>query len=194
MLNNFHKKSLFSIFLSFALSGCSALIPDHSSTGELNGSDSSRYESLPGNKALSVSSNGIIGISSYKFSVKSAVDEAIASCEKLGGVGCKVVDINNIKAFGNFDYLNDSRLASYDDVKISQGRFKCSELSRTLALKLLNSGHSYLDSDNDGVPCEYEYSTFSDSPQVTSSGSNCHYVSGYRRKNGTYVRGYMRCR
>lgn len=77
-------------------------------------------------------------------------------------------------------------------------RYKCSEISRAVAKIFLASGHNYLDRDNDGDPCEPH--NFPDqkpykAPVVSSSsGSNCHWVSGYRRKSGSYVRGHTRCR
>jgi LysM repeat protein len=70
-------------------------------------------------------------------------------------------------------------------------RYTCSEISRTTAYSLLASGHSYLDRDGDGHPCEWGKSQ---SRKTYTTNSNCHYVRGYRRKNGTYVRGHRRCR
>ena len=76
-------------------------------------------------------------------------------------------------------------------------RFKCSDISKAVAIIFLADGHNYLDRDNDGDPCEPhnfpEHKPYK-APTVSSSGSNCHYVSGYRRKSGSYVRGHTRCR
>ena len=69
-----------------------------------------------------------------------------------------------------------------------QGReYTCSELSRSEAYSLLSSGHTYLDRDGDGHPCEW-------GKVEGTYRSNCHYVNGYYRKSGTYVSGYTRCR
>lgn len=77
-------------------------------------------------------------------------------------------------------------------------RFKCSEISRDVAKIFLASGHNYLDRDNDGDPCEPhnfpEQKPYKAPAVSSSSGSGCHWVSGYRRKSGSYVRGHTRCR
>ncbi|WP_371738919.1 excalibur calcium-binding domain-containing protein [Alcanivorax quisquiliarum] len=70
-------------------------------------------------------------------------------------------------------------------------RYRCSELSEAEAYELLRQGHSYLDADGDGRPCEWGRNTSATRP---SGGINCYYVGGYTRKNGTYVRGHRRCR
>ena len=69
-------------------------------------------------------------------------------------------------------------------------KYICSDLTPTSAMALYLKGHTYLDRDNDGQPCEP-----SDFPSYTRpTSSNCHMVGGYYRKSGTYVRGHMRCR
>jgi hypothetical protein len=71
--------------------------------------------------------------------------------------------------------------------------YSCSGLAEAEAYALLSAGHTYLDADGDGHPCEWGPRK----PLVTSAptrSSNCHYVSGYRRKNGSYVSGHTRCR
>ena len=74
-------------------------------------------------------------------------------------------------------------------------RYACSELSESEAYSLLRSGHSYLDADGDGYPCEWgSKERVFVQPLPTTKSSNCHHVSGYRKKNGTYVQGYTRCR
>ena len=65
--------------------------------------------------------------------------------------------------------------------------YKCSDLSESTAYYLLAQGHDYLDRDGDGHPCEWNNTP-------ASTRSNCHWVSGYTRSNGTYVHGYRRCR
>lgn len=70
-------------------------------------------------------------------------------------------------------------------------RFLCSNLSNAQAIELYKQGHTYLDRDGDGKPCEQERKGVI---QPIQQKSNCHQVSGYTRKNGTYVRGYTRCR
>lgn len=76
-------------------------------------------------------------------------------------------------------------------------RFKCSEIPRSTAQALLSMGHGYLDRDNDGDACE-PHNFPGQKPYTpsasSSSGSNCHWVSGYTRKNGSRVRGHSRCR
>lgn len=76
-------------------------------------------------------------------------------------------------------------------------RFRCSDISRSTAKTLLDMGHGYLDRDNDGDPCEPH--NFPEQKPYTpavsaSSASNCHWVRGYTRKNGTRVRGHTRCK
>jgi hypothetical protein len=92
------------------------------------------------------------------------------------------------------------------------GLFKCANLTPATALSLYLSGHTYLDRDKDGLPCEandvrIEAATppVVTPPVVTlppvitppvitttpSTGGLC-YVRGYRRSNGTYVSGYYR--
>ncbi len=70
--------------------------------------------------------------------------------------------------------------------------YTCSELNKSNAYSLLKSGHSCLDRDGDGHPCEWGKKKIK--TYAPSYKSNCHYVGGYYRKGGTYVRGHMRCR
>ena len=65
--------------------------------------------------------------------------------------------------------------------------YTCSNLSKYEAYYLLSNGHSYLDRDGDGHPCEW-------GKVEGTYRSNCHYVNGYYRKSGTYVSGHTRCR
>lgn len=71
-------------------------------------------------------------------------------------------------------------------------KYTCSELSSKSAYSLLASGHSYLDRDGDGHPCEWGKTRAKKT--YSGGGKKCHTVRGYRRKNGTYVRGHTRCR
>ena len=73
-----------------------------------------------------------------------------------------------------------------------QTKYTCSELSSKSAYSLLASGHSYLDRDGDGHPCEWGKTRSKKS--YSGGGKKCHSVRGYRRKDGTYVRGHTRCR
>jgi hypothetical protein len=84
------------------------------------------------------------------------------------------------------------------------GIYKCSTLSKTQALSLYAAGHTYLDRDHDGKPCEANdlvqelistastASTASSTSSVSSTASGRCWVNGYYRKNGTYVKGYYR--
>lgn len=78
---------------------------------------------------------------------------------------------------------------------VKQKKYICSELSASEASSLYNQGHTYLDRDNDGKPCEPTYfSRYVRPSSASSTKSRCSYVGGYYRKSGTYVRGHMRCR
>ncbi|MEO1656344.1 MAG: excalibur calcium-binding domain-containing protein [Pseudomonadota bacterium] len=60
-----------------------------------------------------------------------------------------------------------------------------------------SSDPSDLDRDGDGFACEFDptsYRTTRTYQTPYKSNSNCHWVDGYRRKDGTYVRGHQRCR
>jgi hypothetical protein len=78
------------------------------------------------------------------------------------------------------------------------GTFKCSTISHELAVLLYMQGHTYLDRDHDGKPCEATdinvertvYVPPTPTPPTPSTGK-C-WVNGYTRKNGTYVSGYWR--
>lgn len=78
------------------------------------------------------------------------------------------------------------------------GIYRCATLTKQLALVLYSQGHTYLDRDHDGRPCEAnDIANEIAAPYVppsNPSGGLC-YVHGYYRKNGTYVKGYYRsCR
>ncbi len=78
------------------------------------------------------------------------------------------------------------------------GTYKCSTISHATAVLLYMQGHTYLDRDHDGKPCEatdVKLETPVVVPPVTTptypSNGMC-WVNGYTRKNGTYVKGYWR--
>jgi len=77
--------------------------------------------------------------------------------------------------------------------KSKRRKYVCAELTKTQAYSLLRKGHTYLDRDSDGHPCEWGKKR-STSYYKSSYKSNCHYVRGYYRRSGTYVRGHTRCR
>ena len=82
-----------------------------------------------------------------------------------------------------------------NNYQLSRRSYICSELSDSEATALYLAGHTYLDRDNDGLPCEpYPNPYVRPEAPTRSYRSNCHYVSGYTRSNGTYVRGHNRCR
>ncbi len=97
-------------------------------------------------------------------------------------------------------YVNIS--ASNVPVIADSGLYKCANLTPATALYLYQSGHTYLDRDKDGLPCEANdvliESATTPPPVIvtpgttpTTSGGMC-YVNGYYRRNGTYVSGYYR--
>jgi len=74
------------------------------------------------------------------------------------------------------------------------GRFTCSSITHAYAVELYNQGHTYLDRDHDGKPCEATDILIekpASTPITTPSTGMC-WVNGYYRKNGTYVKGYWR--
>ena len=72
------------------------------------------------------------------------------------------------------------------------GIYKCSSLSATQALSLFYQGHTYLDRDHDGKPCEDSDKLWESSQTSNSTSTHMCWVNGYRRSNGTYVSGYWR--
>jgi len=76
------------------------------------------------------------------------------------------------------------------------GTYRCASLSKEYAYYLYSLGHTYLDRDHDGRPCEAndllnEIANPYVAPPAPSNSGQC-YVRGYRRSNGTYVSGYWR--
>lgn len=91
-------------------------------------------------------------------------------------------------------------------IPTDNGKYTCAAISHGLAVQLFSQGHSYLDRDSDGKPCEAtdKYieiygpvkTTTPTAPATpvtppSTGGKQC-YVSGYTKKNGTYVKGYYR--
>lgn len=72
------------------------------------------------------------------------------------------------------------------------GIYKCSQLSAAQAKALYLAGHTYLDRDHDGKPCEANDIKIETPIVVTPPTAKQCWVNGYTRKNGTYVRGYWR--
>jgi hypothetical protein len=75
------------------------------------------------------------------------------------------------------------------------GIYRCATISKNQALLLYAQGHTYLDRDHDGNPCEAnDIANELAFPYVAPSTGLSHqcYVNGYYRKNGTYVHGYYR--
>lgn len=77
------------------------------------------------------------------------------------------------------------------------GAYTCSSISRETALLMYMQGHTYLDRDKDGKPCEandviLERPIVTPPPTLTPPSTGRCWVNGYRRKNGTYVSGYYR--
>jgi hypothetical protein len=72
------------------------------------------------------------------------------------------------------------------------GIYKCSSLSAAQALSLFYQGHTYLDRDHDGKPCEDSDKLWESSQTSNATSPHMCWVNGYRRSNGTYVSGYWR--
>lgn len=80
-----------------------------------------------------------------------------------------------------------SRKATYSK------RYRCSDISKKKARQLLAAGHTYLDRDRDGDPCEAK-KRYSAKRATKSSKKGCTWVKPYTRSNGSRVRGHWRCR
>jgi hypothetical protein len=95
----------------------------------------------------------------------------------------------------NPDTISVVTMSASTAVIADTGIYRCATLSKIQALLLYAQGHTYLDRDHDGNPCEAnDISNELASPYVapsTGSGRQC-YVNGYYRKSGTYVHGYYR--
>lgn len=69
-------------------------------------------------------------------------------------------------------------------------RYACSALTEDKAWALFRAGHTYLDRDEDGTPCEYDPRSEYNTPPEPG----CRWVNAYTRKGGVKVRGHWRCR
>ena len=146
-----------------------------------------QYSNRAGIKAFALSSNEIAGASWNQGTYKEAIQLAMFYCRNSGGIDCKIVDLDG-KAFA-------AKPAGQSFREASERVYTCSSLSLGQAYKYLQEGHFYLDADNDGHPCEWKSYLYKWRPSSSySPGANCHWVSGYRRKDGTYVKGHQRCR
>lgn len=166
------------VLVCLALSGCVT-------TKQLK----NRYDSMPSNKAFAISSNGASGSAWNQSSVESAIKLAVFHCRKGGAPDCRITDMNGrpflLRTFGAKPVYGNKR------------EYTCSSITMGQAYTYLQQGHDYLDADGDGYPCEWKRSIFGWSPPRVNSyptGSNCHWVSGYTRKDGTRVSGHKRCR
>jgi hypothetical protein len=80
------------------------------------------------------------------------------------------------------------------------GHYKCSAISHETAVLLFLQGHTYLDRDHDGKPCEATdltvenilYPPVYTPPSTSTPTTHKCWVNGYTRKNGTHVSGYWR--
>ena len=163
------------MFLALLLSACMT-------TEQLK----SKYDRAPIFKAFALSSNGQSGASWNQPTYEQAILVAMYHCRR-GGPDCRITNVNGgvfePRPFGS--PLRDSVAREYT----------CSNLSLTQAYSYLQQGHYYLDADGDGHPCEWRRHVLSWNPApAATGGSNCHWVSGYTRKDGTRVRGHRRCR
>jgi hypothetical protein len=81
-------------------------------------------------------------------------------------------------------------------IKIADsGTYKCTAITHSFALVLYAQGHTYLDRDHDGKPCEVSdvnIEIATSVPVISVPVTKQCYVNGYRRSNGTYVSGYWR--
>lgn len=164
------------------------------------------YDNAIKNKAMAVSTNGIISTAWGRNTINNAMNDAIRNCAQKGGIECKVININDAEAALYPTYTTDNRVVSTTQramkINNSEGvplQYNCSEITKSFAYALLHQGHSYLDKDGDGNPCEwgkksYQPQRAASTTYAPKSSSNCHWVGGYTRKNGTYVRGHRRCR
>lgn len=198
---------LYLAILALFVSGCT--------TPTANVSD---YDLASYNKAFAVSTDGVIGASWGWPTVNDAIENAIESCATKGGSECKVININSRNAFSL--YSSDSRVIELEKrtglIKNSGGvelHYQCSDITQSFAQTLFSQGHTYLDKNNNGYPCEWANARpmptqkiYTPTPTATSkiykptkktytpkSTGRCHSVRGHMRK-GRYVRGYTRCR
>lgn len=145
---------------------------------------------------------------SYLWSIQSKPVSSMAAITAPGNKISKfIADVAGIYEISLI--VNDGKLNSQTDVinvvvrprgvidVVDTGAYKCSNISKAQALSLFAQGHTYLDRDHDGKPCEAndilnEYTIAPITPSTPNTAGNRCYVSGYFRKNGTYVKGYTR--
>ena len=172
------------LLCSTILAGCSSL--SQTEVVEL-------YEAGHNDRALAIAKDGAVGASWRAQSIQEAMNEALRICRKSLGVGCKIVSVNGAKHTVSYNPQTD-KLVSLSNKSKLLNKYICADLSQSLAYQLLYQGHSYLDRDSDGHPCEWgrtrRNQVFS-KPAVRSS--NCHWVKGHMR-SGKWVSGYRRCR
>lgn len=112
------------------------------------------------------------------------------------GVYEVALTVNDGKVSSNFaDKINIIALSANAVVIQDSGIYRCATLSKERAALLYAQGHTYLDRDHDGRPCEdNDIANETASPYVapTNPSSGMCWVNGYYRKSGTYVKGYFR--
>ena len=146
-----------------------------------------RYANQSGVKAFALASNGVSGAAWQQSNYRQAIQLAMYHCRRSGGADCRVVDLDG-SAYKPIP-------SGYHFRPEAKREHVCPNLTLGQAYKYLMEGHYYLDRDGDGHPCEWGpvVSRWSPTPAY-SSGSNCHWVKGYTRKDGTRVSGHRRCR
>ncbi len=177
----FVMKKLLLFTFCFLLTGCGMTYQQVIST----------YNQKSNHRALALASNNENGASWGRMTVKDAIDSALTYCEQAGGVECKIVSVNGLK---KDDYKGFSTGSGQNSSSSVADHYTCSELSESEAYLLLLGGHTYLDKDGDGDPCEWGKKSYTSKKSYTPSSRSGHWVKGYRRKNGTYVRGHYRRR
>ena len=105
-----------------------------------------------------------------------------------------VVSDGKLKSL-NADKINIVAMAKSAPVILDSGLYRCSNITKERAVLLYSQGHTYLDRDHDGLPCEAnDIANEITSPYIvpTPPSTGLCYVNGYYRKSGTYVKGYFR--
>jgi hypothetical protein len=124
-------------------------------------------------------------------------------CIALGLTGCNSNPVINDAASSTGSTTKSTITSSVPSLHNNTGetpsnsvhkQYRCADLNASQAQALLVAGHSYLDLDGDGYACEPDVRRDYSQRPTQSSSSNCHWVEGYTRKNGTKVRGHNRCR
>jgi len=104
----------------------------------------------------------------------------------------------------NFQKAGSYYRSTAPSISAATDAYNCSDFSNTAeaqAFFIRSGGPSLdphrLDADGDGFACEFDPSKL-EVPTTTNynyrPSSNCHWVSGYTRRDGTRVRGHRRCR